>query len=37
MPGGLPEDEAQERTALLGDAAEVILLGGGVQGGARPT
>ena len=32
MPRGLPEDEAQERTALLGDAAEVIFLGRGVQG-----
>src|SRR5882724_12343323 len=28
--GGLPEDEAQERAALLGDAAEVIFIGGGV-------
>ncbi len=32
MRGGLPEDEAQERAALLGDAAEVIRAGGGVDG-----
>ena len=37
MRRGLPEGEAEERAALLGDVAEVILVGGGIQGGARPT
>src|SRR6266571_5961913 len=27
MRGGLPEDEAEQRAALLGDVAEVILVG----------
>src|SRR5713101_692964 len=32
MRGGLPEGEAEERAALLGDVAEVIFIGGGVEG-----
>ena len=35
MRRGLPEDEAEERAALLGDVAEVILVGGGIQGGGQ--
>ena len=33
--GGLPEGEAEERAALLGDVAEVIFVGGGVEGGGQ--
>ena len=32
MRGGLPEGEAKERAALLGDVAEVIFIGGGIEG-----
>ena len=32
MRGGLPEGEAEQRAALLGDVAEVIFIGGGVEG-----
>ena len=32
MRGGLPEGEAKERAALLGDVAEVIFIGGGMEG-----
>ncbi len=37
MRGGLPEGEAEQRAALLGDAAEVIRAGGSVDGRGRPT
>ena len=33
MRGGLPEGEAEQRAALLGDVAEVMFIGGGVQSG----
>src|SRR4029453_19607521 len=33
MRGGLPEGEAKGRAALLGDVAEGIFIGGGVEGG----
>ena len=32
MRRGLAEDQAEERAALLGDVAEVILVGRGIQG-----
>src|SRR6266704_4249252 len=32
MRGGLPEGEAEQRAALLGDMAEVIFIGGGIEG-----
>ena len=32
MRGGLPEREAEQRAALLGDVAEVMFIGGGVEG-----
>src|SRR2546422_6673412 len=32
MEGGLPAGEAEERAALLGDVAEVIFIGGAVEG-----
>ena len=32
MGGGLPEGEAEQRAALLGDVAEVIFIGGGIKG-----
>src|SRR6266700_6514863 len=32
MGGGLPEGEAEQRAALLGDMAEVIFIGGGTEG-----
>src|ERR1700730_8482502 len=35
MRGGLPEGEAKERAALLGDVAEVIFIGGGIEGGGQ--
>src|SRR2546422_11755049 len=30
MRGGLPEGEAEQRAALLGDVAEVVFIGGGI-------
>src|SRR6266849_613516 len=35
MRRGLPEDEAEQGAAQLGDAAEMILVGGGVDGGGQ--
>src|SRR6266851_7893001 len=35
MRGGLPEGEAEQCAALLGDVAEVVFIGGGVQGGGQ--
>src|SRR5438094_8362671 len=31
MGGGLPEGEAEQRAALLGDMAEVTFIGGGIE------
>src|SRR6266700_6792903 len=31
MSGGLAEDESEERTALLGDLAEPVFVGGGIE------
>ena len=35
MRGGLPEGEAEQRAALRGDVAEVIFIGGGIEGGGQ--
>jgi hypothetical protein len=35
MRGGLPEDDAEERAALLGDVAEMILVRGRIDGGRQ--
>jgi hypothetical protein len=35
MRRGLPEGETEERAALLGDVAEVIFVGGRIQGGGQ--
>jgi len=37
MGRGLPEDEAEERAALLGNLAEPVLAGRGLRVGAKPT
>src|SRR5260370_41967901 len=35
MRRGLPESEAEEGAALLGDVAEVIFIGGGIESGGQ--